>query len=247
VERAAFLLEETGERISCLLNPSSLVQRREAGVTAQRSLSGAVTGAELADDRLVATGGGATELEMALVFDVHLSGSTRTTEDVRDLTGPFWRLAENVARPGRFAGVPQVTFVWGKAWWVPGLVLAVAERFERFGPGGQPARSWLSLRLRRLAEGRPRPPEPLPALPVPEELPSLDSLPAASLESVAVAGGGAGLAERLETVLARLGVGPEAASLVAALNGVADPLRLAAGQVLRVPSPALLEALCRRS
>ena len=34
MERVAFLIEETGERIACLLNPESLVVRRIAGASA---------------------------------------------------------------------------------------------------------------------------------------------------------------------------------------------------------------------
>ncbi len=37
MERVAFLIEETGERIGCLLNPDSLVIRRSAGVQPRRS------------------------------------------------------------------------------------------------------------------------------------------------------------------------------------------------------------------
>ena len=50
MERVAFLLERTGERIACLLNPESLVLRRRAGLRSRQSAGGLVTGAELADD-----------------------------------------------------------------------------------------------------------------------------------------------------------------------------------------------------
>ncbi len=76
MERVAFLIEDTGERIGCLLNPESLVVRRQAGVRARRSAGGLVTGADLADDQLLYSGGGNTELTMNLLFDVSLAGSS---------------------------------------------------------------------------------------------------------------------------------------------------------------------------
>lgn len=53
VERVAFLVEPTGTRISCLLNPQSLVIRRQAGIKVRHSLGGGLTGAGLADDALL--------------------------------------------------------------------------------------------------------------------------------------------------------------------------------------------------
>src|ERR1700694_1892821 len=95
MERVAFLLEETNERLGCLLNPESLVIRRVAGVLPRRSFGGQFTGMGLRDDPLLYTGGGRTELELNLLFDVSLAGSSMETSDVRDLTGPLWNLAEN--------------------------------------------------------------------------------------------------------------------------------------------------------
>jgi hypothetical protein len=62
MERVAFLIEETGERIVCLLNPESVVVRRTAGVRPRRSIGGSLAGSELADDALLFTGGGTTEM-----------------------------------------------------------------------------------------------------------------------------------------------------------------------------------------
>src|SRR5438132_13528251 len=96
MERVAFLIEETGVRLGCLLNPEGLVTRRIAGVRRRRSLSGHLTGTQLADDPLLYTGGGRMELELDLLFDVSLAGSSITSDDVRDLTRPLWDLGENV-------------------------------------------------------------------------------------------------------------------------------------------------------
>ena len=70
MERVAFIVEETGERIDCLLNPDTVVVRRHAGLRRRRTAGGIVTGTNLADDPLMATGGGRTELELELLFDV---------------------------------------------------------------------------------------------------------------------------------------------------------------------------------
>jgi len=72
MERVAFIVEETGERISCMLNPEHIVQRRIAGLAPRRSGSGIVAGPARSDSPLLHTGGGRTELELQLLFDVDL-------------------------------------------------------------------------------------------------------------------------------------------------------------------------------
>jgi hypothetical protein len=153
MERVAFLIEASNERLGCLLNPESLSLRREAGINSRASATGRLSGAGLSDDPLIYTGGGVTELDLDLLFDVSLAGSSIVSEDVRDLTRPLWNLAENSAPGSRDYGRPPVVrFIWGKAWNIPGVVVAVAERLEQFSQSGQPRRSWLRLRLRRVAE-----------------------------------------------------------------------------------------------
>ena len=70
MERIAFLVDATGERIDCLVNPETLVVRRLAGVR-PAALPGAVVGGGV-DDTLLFTGGGRTELVLDLLFDVDL-------------------------------------------------------------------------------------------------------------------------------------------------------------------------------
>ena len=111
MERVAFLIEDTNARIGCLLNPESLVIRRQAGVRPRRSGGGLVTGADLADDQLLYSGGGSTELTMNLLFDVSLAGSSIAADDVRDLTGPFWRLAESSQAGGGYGNPPMLSLI----------------------------------------------------------------------------------------------------------------------------------------
>ena len=150
MERVAFLVEETNERLRCLLNPETLVLRRTAGVRPRQSTAGQVIGVGLADDPLLYTGGGRTELDLDLLFDVTLPGSSVTSEDVRDLTAPLWRLAENNQAAAGASRPPLVRLIWGKSWNIPGIVVAVAERLEHFTAAGVPRRSWLRLRLLRV-------------------------------------------------------------------------------------------------
>ena len=173
MERIAFLLEETGERIDCLLNPESFVIQRTAGVQPRRAIGGPLTGAALTDDPILYTGGGRTELTLDLLFDVSLATAAAPPEDVRAMTRPLWNLAENPEDDGSDGTPTLVRFIWGKAWNVPAVVTAVAERYEHFTPEGVPQRSWLRLRLLRVSEppGEESPAEDLPFdfAPLPDE------------------------------------------------------------------------------
>jgi hypothetical protein len=280
MERVAFLVEATGERISCLLNPESLLVRRTAGLAAQRSLGGQATGEGLTDDPLLATGGGSTEMLLDLLFDIYLTGagtgsalgavggaagagagtgagtspgpppgSSPRIADVRDLTGPLWQLAETGRGEG-YGRLPQVLFLWGKAWNVPGVVAAVSERLEHFTPGGVPTRSWLRLRLLRTGEARrePSPPAITESLPTGViAVPDPAAVPEEQITSYAVLGGGleatgepGGSGERLDQIAARAYGDPRLWTVLAAFNGIVDPLHLPPGTVLRIPDASLL-------
>jgi hypothetical protein len=177
MQRALFLIEATGERISALINPERLELTRRSGVDTLRHVSGSATGATLSDDMLFVTGGGSTELVLDLLFDVDLAetrhpaaapalaespisqaeaGTGPSAEvpvvDVRELTRPFWNLSENLAEAGRNAKLPVVRFIWGRSWNLPGVISDVAERFERFDQEGRPRRSFIRMKLRRVAE-----------------------------------------------------------------------------------------------
>lgn len=257
MERVAFHVESTGDRIPCLLNPDSLVIRRSVGVRRRRSLMGPAPSHLLADDPLLFTGGGTTELELELLFDVELAATAReplaaasadperatAPTDVRELTSPLWRMAEQVeAATGGFVRPPVVRLVWGKAWNLPAIVSAVAERLERFGPDGAPRRSWMRLRLLRVAESAagPRPAAPTTRDAGPEQIAvhqvvgagasGAAPAPAAGPSSeVAVPG------ERLDELAQRYYGDPSLWRLIAEANGIDDPLHVTPGAVLRIP------------
>jgi hypothetical protein len=247
MERVAFLIEGTQERLGCLLNPESLVMRRVAGVQPRRSATGMLTGEALTDDPLLYTGGGRTEIDLDLLFDISLAGSTITTTDVRDLTGPLWRLAENAAQTGSYGQPPQVRIIWGK-WNILGIVIAVAERLEHFTPEGVPRRSWLRMRLLRVSEPAAQTPgmeQPLDSTSISlEELQALE-IPADGVLTHEVIGGAeegeGGAGERLDEIASEVYGDPALWRLIAEFNDIAHPLQITAGSLLRIPTVPGLE------
>nr|WP_276568906.1 hypothetical protein [Thiococcus pfennigii] len=251
VERVAFVIERTAERIGCMLNPESLELRRRAGLVPAETSGGLLDGLDLADDPPLFTGGGTTELTLNLLFDVSLAGSTLVSEDVRDLTGPLWQLAENShGQPGG-KRPPIVRFVWGKAWNWPAVVTAVAERLEDFTAEGIPRRSWLRLRLLRVAEplvDDVHEPAITPPIPPADWLvdtpPTLADTTAihevlgwdGTVDQITTAGG-----ERVDQLAYRYYGDPSQWRLLAWANGLLDPLRLTGGEVLSIPAAQDLE------
>jgi Contractile injection system tube protein len=250
MERVAFLLEKTGERIPCLLNPASVVVRRLAGVEPRQSGSGPLTGAALKDDPLLYTGGGMTEILLDLLFDVNLAGSQSTAatagsaapgEDVRDLTQPLTTLAEGSEGDDGYGQVPLVRFVWGKAWNILGVVAAVAERLEYFTPNGVPQRSWLRMRFVRTEEPASEDAGSLDDDLSPEDLPDSDDVSPDDLRFYQTKGtgerpgdGGSG-AERLDEIAAKQYGNPAWWRLIASFNNIDDPTNVSAGDVLMLP------------
>jgi hypothetical protein len=213
-----------------MLNPETLVMGRTAGVRPSRSASGQLTGAGLADDPVLYTGGGRTILELDLLFDLELADSGVGAHDVRALTGPLWQMAENTQRNPGYTEPPQVRFIWGKAWNVPAIVLAVAERFERFTRQGHPQRSWLRLLLLRINETLPRPMARRSF--VLADLPPTDALggPDERWETHELIEG-----ERLDQVAARQYGDASLWRLIASANDIDDPSDLVPGRVLHLP------------
>jgi hypothetical protein len=236
MDRVSFLIEETGQRIECLLNPEHLVIRRQAGIHARQSAAGQLSGVKMSDLPLLYTGGGRTELDLRLLFDVTLAGLTEPAADVRTMTAPLWKLAENTANPQGYARPPLVRLVWGKAWNLAGLVTAIAERLEYFTIDGTPQRSWLTMQLVRVTVNPEELNPPLPPLPISAEGvqaddPALNELLAEEVEPHMVIEG-----ERLDAIAARQYGDPSYWRLLASLNNIENPLELERGQVLLIPS-----------
>lgn len=250
MERVAFLIESSGERLGAMLNPESVVVRRTAGLRPRHSAGGGITGVRLTDDPVLLTGGGVTEMEFDLLFDTTLPGSTVETRDVRQLTLPLWNLAENGTAADDRGRPPVVRFVWGRNWNVPGLVAAVAERLEYFNAEGLPQRSWLRMRFLRTAEPPPEPerrPEELPEEEAnPELLVDPAQIPEDEILVHEVSGGEGsggvqvGGGERWDLIAERYLGDCRLWKLLADFNQVDDPAALRPGQLLRIPPPSAI-------
>lgn len=246
MERVAFLVDATGQRIDCMLNPETVEMRRLAGVRRHVTASGQLVGAGLSDDPLLFTGGGRTELDLELMFSVDLLDIRTAPSDVRDLTRHLWLLAENTAEQRGGVRPPSVRLVWGKTWNVPVVVVSIAERFDDFDSTGVPRRSWLRVRLVRVAGAPPTALGRQGAMQVasatgPEPSPGTGDGAPASARPVAVRAMGDGGADADFT-----GVRPDLLALTAlgdpsrwrdlmAHNGIDDPLQVPPGTVLAVP------------
>ncbi len=246
MDRVGFLIEDSGERLGCLLNPESLQISRVAGLKPRLAAGGALTGKGLKDDPLLFTGGGRTELRMDLLFDVGLAGSSIQTQDVRDLTGPLWQLAENSADDQGVGRIRLARFVWGKAWNIPGVIAAIAEKFEDFSADGVPRRSWMRMRFLRVANAEALAPQPSPRLgggsSIPmEELPVPEGTAPEGMRTHELVGGPKapgeerGSGERLDAVAQRAYGDPALWRWLAAFNRIDDPLRMSAGQIVQIP------------
>ncbi len=246
MERVAFIVERTGERIDCLLNPDTVVVRRSAGLRTRRSAGGLVTGTRLADDPLLATGGGRTEIELELLFDATIAGEEALPSgNVQDLTRQLWDLSENAVGDDDYGLPREVRFVWGKTWNVLALVAAVAERFERFTMTGVPERSWLHLRLARVGEPivpQAEAPEGAPESEAPGPM-TIPEVPEDQLTFHEVVGGEDEPAERLDEIAARYYGEPGLWRAIAVYNSVADPLQVPPPRVLRIPPIDAIRAL----
>jgi hypothetical protein len=250
MERVAFLIERSGQQISCLLNPDSVVIRRSAGLKTRTAGGPIATGAALSDDPVVATGGGVTEIEIDLLFDVDLARNMAPQPtanagdgaeapavemDVRELTRPVWNLAENAEGEDGYGVPPLIRMIWGRSWNVPALVSAIAERLQRFSPTGAPQRSWLRLRLRRVSDTGGPAPLREPATPQFEMPPLTDPGAADTAPRIELPVDEDGFpSRRLDEIAAERYGDPSAWRMLAALNGVENPLMLTEGLVLRL-------------
>lgn len=180
MERVTFLVEDSGERIECLLNPETVVLRRKAGIVRYPALSLESEGA--VEDLVVRVGGGATEIELELLFDIQIAPQPVTVEDVRSLTSKLWELTEFDGEQPR---APVVHMFWGKVFSMRVVFAAVAERLDAINASGAARRSWLSARLVRVPDPPRRTTEDVLANPRPSEtLPEVAGEPTQSGEGI---------------------------------------------------------------
>jgi hypothetical protein len=241
LERAVFVIEPSGERVSCALNPNQLVFRRNSGFVPLRSLAGAFSATRGTDENLVFTGTSTTELELDLLFDVSLPGSSIVTQDVSKLTDPLWNLAESASFEAGYRQPSFARLIWGKAWNFRAAVTAAAQRFENFSAEGVARRAWLRLRLVRVPEQDADTARETASF----QSDDLPELPPLEESSEAALGGEGPPPEpsadepflRLDLLAAMRGAGAAAWREIARENGIEDPLAVPWGQPLRIPEP----------
>jgi len=243
MERIAFLIEPEDVRISCLLNPETVVIKRTTGIKARESIGGPLTGPGMSDAPLMFTGGGQTWIDLELLFDVHLSGGTFRTHDVRDLSGVFFKMAENSVDTNGISTPPVVRMVWGKSWNIPGVITHVAERLDCFSASGVPARSWLKLRMRRVPEDEG---ETLSLFEwlnnLETSLKIIDQLDHQAADSALTNEQSAVVLfnERLDLLAQRFYGNPALWRFIAAMNRITDPFAHGVTITIRIPSIAEL-------
>lgn len=258
MERVTFIVEESGERIVCLLNPEALEAHRVAGIARRSDANGTLAGPVLQNDALVATGGGTTELILKLLFDLDVA--VDKARDVREHSGKLWKLAENGKRSNGASTVPLVRFIWGKSWNVLGVVLEVSERLECFDANGAPRRSWMSMRLRQAndppakssATGPPASsgdsggggqqlPGSAAAPPTSNTTPGGSRSQSAGAPVLALPVDDAGVPlERFDVLASRLYGDPGRALALAEHNNIDDPLNMPPGTLVALPPASVL-------
>ena len=263
MERLTILIESTDFRLTCKFNPSdqddSFSFQRSSG--AAREQSGSLTGGSASDDRIVSRGRGDTRLTVKLLFDVFMEDSSNRSEDVRELTRPLWELTEYPGQPPRAfelrrplgaltenqgqspraSELRRVRLFWGKSWEIPAVVESVSERYERFSGTGEPQRSWLTLSLMRVNDDIP--PAETPSLHPATQMPTLEILAAAfdSNWGVHEKLGDNVQGESLWQIANRYYGDPRLWRLVALANDIADPLKIPAGKLLKIPPLKVLK------
>src|SRR5262245_44840159 len=161
-----------------------------------------------------------------------------------------WALAENVPVEDGYSRPPLARFIWGKSWNIPGVIAEVAERLEYFTPEGIPRRSWLRMRMLRVAEAPAQPhtarSSNLAPAPPTAGTSSAGAVSAPSIRRAAPSGeeriyevvgesGQGGSSEPLYNIAPRYGLAPSWWKVIAEQNGIDDPLRIKPGTQLRVP------------
>jgi hypothetical protein len=171
--------------------------------------------------------------------------------DVRSLTAPLWKLAENTQGGNDSYGLPElVRFLWGKSWNILGVVAAVSEHLDFFDSTGIPLRSWLKMRflrvteqLKETVERAPLPVEVFPNQSLPDDLSreaqTITETPNAEVKLHQYIAG-----QRLDQ-LVREYYGfyghPSLWRLIAAYNGISDPLNIEIGKIIQFPPLSVLE------
>lgn len=216
-------VDQPSDKVVCMFNP------REYSFTKQNSWrennqKGANVG------RLEFGGGAPAKLTLQLLFDTyeaHSNGSRQLNQagdDVRRYTRPLWDMMKvserkRNATTGR-GEPPRVRFTWGTMWSFEAVIESITQKFTLFLEDGTPVRATLDVAFKQLTdEGQ-----------YPRQNPTSGGHPGDRLRTVR---GG----ETLAQIAFEEYGDPTVWRLLAEANGIADPLRLRAGQVLVIVPP----------
>lgn len=139
MERIVFLVESLDIRLSCMLNPETLIFNKSTGVNTTKEISGLQNYEYNSSDN--------TWLEMELLFDTTLPLQNNNGDDVRFYTKQFYKMANKSERSITGIKQPIVRMIWGKGWNQPGIISDIAERLDYFDNSGVPRRSWIKVRM----------------------------------------------------------------------------------------------------
>jgi hypothetical protein len=208
----AFLEVETGDKLPCLFNPSSISVSRSNNWSANP-----MPGGDVSQLRFVGANSGSLSLE--LTFDTTSDGSpvTKYTGKLMKLMEVDYSLpgADETSRNGR---PPTVTFHWGDLHSFPAVVTNLSLNFTYFSATGRPLRATASLSLQQYAKSDAFGPQnPTSGTPNPHRVHRVQP------------------GETLDRISAKYYGDSTQWRRLAAANAVVDPLSLRPGTLLSIP------------
>lgn len=230
MERIVFLVESLDLRISCMLNPETIIINRNSGISNINTLN-TQTNSNLYRNNEN------TWVDMELLFDTTLPNYIDIDKDVRTITGKFYQMSKRSNLNINGYRQPVVRMIWGKGWNQPGIVSDIAERLDYFDNSGIPRRSWLKLRLILLDEEVDR----KKSVQISDEKKLVNKIVLQSNKDTndfkeAVKSSSSTVVDcRLDQLAAKLWGSPNSWKIIAAFNNISDPLMDFRGKRLKIP------------
>ena len=153
----AYILNETGERVQCLFNPTEYAFAKQ-----NNWRSDSLTGNNVPVPSF--EGGGVMTMSFQLFFDTY-KGEESQMQDVREYTEKLLKLMHIApstmnADPNAKKGRPPIcTFHWGNYWSFKGVFTSINLRFTLFTSQGKPVRATADVQMRQVEEEGTYPPQ----------------------------------------------------------------------------------------
>lgn len=210
-DQKAFLQTESGDRISCMFNPSELSISKSNSWESKRGQGRGVP-------ELTFTGGGSGSMSLTLTFDTTDTGRPVTTHTNKlaklmeiDTSLSSYDTATETGRP------PWVQFHWGDLHTFKAIVDNMTLSFTYFAADGTPLRAKATVSLKQFSDGSFAPQNPTSGTPKPERTHQVQA------------------GETLDRIAASYYGDPTRWRRLAEANGVHDPLAIAPGTVITIP------------